>query len=179
VTYSPNLLEQLVILAGATATGGIAGTLALLWNLHGKGRAATVRKRRRAEDEHAADVRAWRDTSGAVTAHLNPVPVVAASPLPESDWPERAGRMADLITGRLTEQERHTYGPGRHRAAGVRDLRRPTWQRNTAVFAQIVEQHTGAPLESVGPPERMVHTRIVWDAQTGWSQPELDVGIPS
>ena len=80
MSYSPNLLEQLVILAGATATGGIAGTLALLWNLHGKGRAATVRKRRRAEDEHAADVRAWRDTSGAVTARAVGVPLLLGQP---------------------------------------------------------------------------------------------------
>lgn len=169
------LLEEILVIVAAACIGGVAGLCTWLWYLRGTGRQAKAAVAQVGEDEHWADVRRWRDDN---TAHLKPVTVVASAPLPaDVDWPERAAAFAEMVTGRLTDQEQAVYGAGRHRRAGLLDVRLPNWQRPTAAFKAYVKEETGQELESIGPAERIVHRRIEWTDETGWQQPELEVGI--
>jgi glyoxylase-like metal-dependent hydrolase (beta-lactamase superfamily II) len=96
---------------------------------------------------------------------------------------QRAGRFADFVTDLLTRAERKVYGPGRHRVVAMRaedrdPLMRALLTKTQAMFVGALEAAGETPPDTFGPPEPMLR-RIVWDAQTGWQQPELDVGIPS
>ncbi len=80
-----------------------------------------------------------------------------------------------------TATTRRSYRP-QHAATGARDLRRPTWRRDTELFAAYVQAETGVELTAVGPPERELHhTRSYmqhqYPALTGAWQPALDVEV--
>ena len=134
-------------------------------------------QRKRREDKHVADVRAWRELPD-ITRELRPVPVVRREPLPDVSRIQRAeaaGRAAELAV-RATQ----TGGVVRHRAADPRDVRRYDWRRDTEVFECIAEAETGARPVEHGPKEPRL-SRIAWEDEQPpmWEQAALDVGMPT
>lgn len=179
-------------LEAIAAYGMSAIALLYVWSAMRKD---AVRKRkdavRKEEDAHHAEVLSWREakpgeTPGTVEPDDTPAPVfVAASPLLTDDdgedlidRAERIGARAAFTVQLLTSLERRTYGPGRHRAVGLRDPHRAAIQSPTIAFKALVEAETGEPLTDVGPAEELIHRRLVWEGEC-WQQQALDVGSAS
>lgn len=143
------------------------------------GRALKAREADR-DERHVAEVQVWKampdrplDGSAVDTQILKPVLVVRR---------ELHDAVVGTSEGRHHHRDQveaawHWHRP-LHAAIGRRDPRIDALLTKTQkLFVQTLERAGETPPQSFGPRERIAHRRIEWTDETGWQQPELEVGI--